>query len=371
MPPQLNEIEFTKDDQNLFQIDDLRLKADALRNSVLPRLVALVNHAIARITKIYDVDVLHDSHVPQEPNFRQRRDNNLKTDYRSASAGLTGIRDHTTKAKWRGLSRDDGKPVQIVPFEFRFYLTESGLSIGLIYDNRLRLSKDSHCKFLGFHSQFHDLIHGLCYRSAILPNLDWGDGCEPFSAFSEYYNWRLENQLFPGDFWSPEVGLPVGGAGLAHLIWRYVVFYPVYDSYIQIAKGEEPRLKHMLQKLNNWHKKEAEKATETKSNEEITQRPSLPNGILLRIKELAEQRVRVMPTLRWQVFQRDGWKCVSCGKSSHDGIILQVDHIKPRSRGGQNVLDNYQTLCNECNIGKSNRDSTDLRKNVGEKRHDT
>jgi 5-methylcytosine-specific restriction endonuclease McrA len=68
-----------------------------------------------------------------------------------------------------------------------------------------------------------------------------------------------------------------------------------------------------------------------------------------------------MPAIRWQVFQRDQWKCVSCGRNSHNGAILHVDHIIPRSRGGSDSLDNYQTLCDVCNIGKSNKDATDLR----------
>lgn len=77
----------------------------------------------------------------------------------------------------------------------------------------------------------------------------------------------------------------------------------------------------------------------------------------------ADQKIRVMPGRRWQVFQRDGWKCLACGKSSHDGVILHVDHIIPRSKGGPDTFENLQTLCWECNIGRSNRDDTDLREN--------
>ncbi|MRG44096.1 HNH endonuclease [Chitinophaga sp. SYP-B3965] len=69
-----------------------------------------------------------------------------------------------------------------------------------------------------------------------------------------------------------------------------------------------------------------------------------------------------MPSMRWQVFQRDSWKCVACGKNADDHIWLEVDHIIPRSKGGKNEITNYQTLCNVCNIGKSNKDETDIRK---------
>ncbi|HKG68826.1 MAG TPA: HNH endonuclease, partial [Segetibacter sp.] len=77
--------------------------------------------------------------------------------------------------------------------------------------------------------------------------------------------------------------------------------------------------------------------------------------------KLADTKIHVMPALRWQVFQRDHWRCLSCGRTTEDGIILHVDHIIPRSKGGQDHLDNYQTLCEMCNIGKSNKDQTNLR----------
>ncbi|MEG4023452.1 HNH endonuclease [Microcoleus sp. S13C4] len=63
----------------------------------------------------------------------------------------------------------------------------------------------------------------------------------------------------------------------------------------------------------------------------------------------------------WTVLARDKWKCLSCGRSSkEDGVLLEVDHIIPRSKGGSNDISNLQTLCKKCNIGKSNRDSTRL-----------
>ena len=65
--------------------------------------------------------------------------------------------------------------------------------------------------------------------------------------------------------------------------------------------------------------------------------------------------------LRFNVLDRDGGVCCVCGRSPHDGITLHVDHITPFSLGGLTTLDNLQTLCADCNIGKSNRSSTDFR----------
>lgn len=62
--------------------------------------------------------------------------------------------------------------------------------------------------------------------------------------------------------------------------------------------------------------------------------------------------------LRFIVMRRDNFKCVKDGRSpaTHIGITLHVDHIIPWSKGGETVLENLQTLCSECNLGKSNLD---------------
>lgn len=59
---------------------------------------------------------------------------------------------------------------------------------------------------------------------------------------------------------------------------------------------------------------------------------------------------------RFLVLQRDNFKCCICGASpaKNPGVVLHVDHIKPWSKGGETVVENLQTLCADCNIGKSN-----------------
>ena len=60
--------------------------------------------------------------------------------------------------------------------------------------------------------------------------------------------------------------------------------------------------------------------------------------------------------MRFLVMRRDNFKCKSCGRSpaGDPGIILHVDHIKAWANGGETILENLQTLCSVCNIGKSN-----------------
>ena len=68
----------------------------------------------------------------------------------------------------------------------------------------------------------------------------------------------------------------------------------------------------------------------------------------------------VSDTIRYQVLKRAGGKCELCGCSAKEKP-LHVDHIIPRSKRGSNDIENLQVLCMECNLAKSNRDSTDFR----------
>lgn len=60
--------------------------------------------------------------------------------------------------------------------------------------------------------------------------------------------------------------------------------------------------------------------------------------------------------LRWRVLERDRFTCVGCGATPAltPGTVLHVDHIVPFSRGGSSAFENLQTLCDQCNYGKSN-----------------
>lgn len=62
-------------------------------------------------------------------------------------------------------------------------------------------------------------------------------------------------------------------------------------------------------------------------------------------------------SLRWDVLQAHGFQCKACGRTKDDGIVIHVDHIKPRSKfpALELVFSNLQVLCDDCNIGKSNK----------------
>lgn len=60
-------------------------------------------------------------------------------------------------------------------------------------------------------------------------------------------------------------------------------------------------------------------------------------------------RARTSLTRR-AVFARDDWTCQYCGSQAEN-----VDHVVPRSRGGQHVWENVVAACRRCNSSKENR----------------
>jgi hypothetical protein len=64
------------------------------------------------------------------------------------------------------------------------------------------------------------------------------------------------------------------------------------------------------------------------------------------------KRKAISKKLRFEVFKRDEFKCVYCGRKP-PAVILNIDHIAPVSKGGTNDINNLVTACFDCNNGKS------------------
>ena len=64
--------------------------------------------------------------------------------------------------------------------------------------------------------------------------------------------------------------------------------------------------------------------------------------------------------LRFKVLRKYGRRCMLCFAVD---VEVHVDHIKPISKAPELKLEinNLQVLCRACNMGKSNKDSTDFR----------
>ncbi len=62
----------------------------------------------------------------------------------------------------------------------------------------------------------------------------------------------------------------------------------------------------------------------------------------------------INPT-RDNVFRRDNNTCQYCGLHMKNKKMLTIDHVHPRSKGGDSSWTNLTTACKECNSKKSNK----------------
>jgi 5-methylcytosine-specific restriction endonuclease McrA len=67
----------------------------------------------------------------------------------------------------------------------------------------------------------------------------------------------------------------------------------------------------------------------------------------VRVPRAAQRKIS-----RRALFARDGWRCMYCGQN---GGRLTLDHVVPRSRGGESIWENVVTSCAPCNLRKGNR----------------
>jgi 5-methylcytosine-specific restriction endonuclease McrA len=89
---------------------------------------------------------------------------------------------------------------------------------------------------------------------------------------------------------------------------------------------------------------------ETKHSGEMSGHAWRINSLNLAVPQ---DREYLTSTQKQALFSRSENKCSICGKIAEAGVRgLQADHKIPLSRGAGNELDNWQAICNVCNVGK-------------------
>ena len=63
------------------------------------------------------------------------------------------------------------------------------------------------------------------------------------------------------------------------------------------------------------------------------------------------KRKALSKKVRFEVFKRDSFTCQYCGNTP-PLVILEIDHVDPVSKGGDNDIDNLVASCFDCNRGK-------------------
>ena len=74
----------------------------------------------------------------------------------------------------------------------------------------------------------------------------------------------------------------------------------------------------------------------------------LPSVIRL-VHMIKRPRPKLRLTRR-EIFARDGWRCVYCGRQTRE---LTLDHVIPRHRGGAHTWENLVAACKSCNHRKA------------------
>ena len=73
--------------------------------------------------------------------------------------------------------------------------------------------------------------------------------------------------------------------------------------------------------------------------------------LIIRLFNFVKFRVNKLKINRHRLYRRDGHECTYCGSKKN----LTIDHIIPKSKGGQNTWMNLITCCSPCNRLKDDR----------------
>lgn len=79
---------------------------------------------------------------------------------------------------------------------------------------------------------------------------------------------------------------------------------------------------------------------------------SLPFPSIIRLDKYVRVRYKQVMLSRKNILRRDNHKCQYCGRSD---LSLTIDHVLPKSKGGQDTWENLVTACIKCNNKKGDR----------------
>ncbi|MBQ3285561.1 MAG: HNH endonuclease [Ruminococcus sp.] len=124
------------------------------------------------------------------------------------------------------------------------------------------------------------------------------------------------------------------------------------NTFVRRFGGWRKALEAFVEYINNEEQDEADTLEEVDQSD-ISETNIVASETDLSYKHQTQREPNLR--LRFLVMQRDNFKCCACGASpaKDPSVELHIDHIIPWSKGGETVMDNLQTLCSKCNLGKS------------------
>lgn len=122
------------------------------------------------------------------------------------------------------------------------------------------------------------------------------------------------------------------------------------------ASYEPLRIVSLKRAVNLILQDKAEVVEEADDKAVRSQRMAMPVPLVIRLKTYVRVPFRaLLPLTRKNLIARDLGKCAYCNKSAQHHKAT-IDHVFPRSRGGQHVWENVVLACSRCNQLK--RDKT-------------
>lgn len=73
--------------------------------------------------------------------------------------------------------------------------------------------------------------------------------------------------------------------------------------------------------------------------------------VVIRLLNYVKFRPKTIKVNRRRVFKRDDYTCLYCGSKKN----LTIDHVIPKSKGGDNSWKNLATSCQRCNSNKGDK----------------
>jgi hypothetical protein len=353
------DLRFEAKDAEIFRIPDIKTRLDTLQNYFFPRLEVLLRDTMDFIQEVYGVNPYEQMTVTARP--RHRREARRYFDTGIVYMGLTGQRRADRPLI---VQRRDARPFSYPPSRLIYLVYPEGELQVMFYPFTRDVDACFRASVAALLRDHWTILAPLlavyyvaptCAGDGVFVELSEAFGPSAITKATPFY--RLAMATSPHHF-------PLDAQMFSWLRGAFLVLYPLLEACTALAAGEPHHLGERIDAFKQWylqdiHQKNAEAETD----------PVAPMPSESVLSEL-DSYTFIRAGLWWAILARDQWTCCSCGRSArHEGVLLEVDHIVPRSRGGTNAIDNLQTLCRKCNQGKSNRDSTDLRQAEAEHVH--
>lgn len=338
---EIGDLRFEYADRDIFDFEDPSERVVALQKYFFPQLARLLRGTSTLIQQVYGDDALEGMTRTERP--RPKGMGFEVTEFNEVHIGLTGER-HPSGLKFK---KPDGAALQYGASRLWFEVHRMG-TIRVVFRPILYIVDDSARRKVG--KLFEETLGTL---EVIASNHFLANGASlRGETLDEYPN-------DPGEMFTAGLYFPVGaGSGLRRLAVTFCALFPWFRAITDISTGKNDSLEKDLEAYADWWEEagppqlypefvEGLAPPRSRQNSSDAPRSKFP-GLVLRDRR------------RWLIFQRDSWRCVSCGKSALDNVQLEIDHKKPRSQGGTDDDENLQVLCSTCNRGKSDIVEVDL-----------